>query len=288
MEKQRSLPDPGTWVIEPYSTGLRPRAREIWQYRRLARFFSVKAIQRLYQRTYLGWLWIFIRPLFPLMVKTIIFGGLLAVPTEGVPYFLFLVTSSTVWELFASATMWGTRSLDMNRSLLKQLYLPRLILPLSMMAPALLTFVIYMAVLVCAMLWFWIADGRLYLNAGPNLLWAPVAIVMAIAMAFAISLWTAVPAMGARDVRFSLSYVLGFWIFLTPVMYPMSAVSERWRPWMLLNPMAPIVEAFKFGVLGVGTVEASHIAIAAGLILVVMISGLIFFVRAEATAADRV
>jgi lipopolysaccharide transport system permease protein len=277
-----------TWVIEPWARGIMPRVREFWQYRRLLRFFAVKAIQRLYMSTYLGWIWIFIRPLFPLLVKTMIFGALLAVPTDGVPYFLFLVTASTAWELFASATMWGTRSLDMNRGLLKQLYLPRVILPLAMMAPALLTFVIYMAVLAGAMIYFRITDGVFYLNVGPNLIWAPVALVLALALAFSIALWTSVPAMSVRDVRFTLSYVLGFWVFLTPVMYPMSAMSPQWQRWMLLNPMAPIVEAFKFGVLGVGTVEPWHLGVAALIILVVMSGGFIFFVRAEATAADRV
>jgi lipopolysaccharide transport system permease protein len=176
----------------------------------------------------------------------------------------------------------------LNRGLLKQIYVPRLIMPIAMMTPAFLTFIIYLAVLAGAIAWYGVADGRMYLVVGPNLLWSAVAAVLAVLLAFAVSLWTSVPAMVARDVRFTLGYVLGFWVFLTPVMYPLSAVPPEWRTWMLLNPMAPIVEAFKFGVLGIGTVEPWQLAQSAGIILVTLVTGLLFFVRAEADAADRV
>jgi lipopolysaccharide transport system permease protein len=276
------------WRIEPWSGGIGARSREVWRYRRLAVFFGLKALQKLYQRTKLGWAWLFIRPLFPLLVQTVIFGGMLKVGSDGVPYFLFLVTASTVWQLFASAVLWGTRSLELNRGLMKQIYVPRLILPVSMMSPAFLTFVIYLAVLAGALVWYGVSDGQLYLNLGPQLLLAVLAVFMAVLLALAISLWTSVPALSARDVRFTLNYVMGFWVFLTPVMYPMSAVPERWRLWMMLNPMAPIVEAFKFGVLGIGSVEAWQLGASGGLILLVLTGGILFFVRAEADAADRV
>ncbi|HXH24005.1 MAG TPA: hypothetical protein VNI78_02075, partial [Vicinamibacterales bacterium] len=179
-----AVPGGAAWTIEPWSGGLRPRLREVWQYRRLAFFFARKSLSKLYARTRLGWLWLFIRPLFPLLVKTMIFGGVLAVSSDGVPYFLFLVTASTAWELFASAVMWGTRSLELNRSLLRQIYVPRLIMPLAMMTPAFLTFVIYLSVLAAAMVWFGIRDGRVYLNAGPDLLYAVIAVVQAVLLAF--------------------------------------------------------------------------------------------------------
>ena len=282
------LPAPAQWSIEPFSGGVRARMRELWQYRRLALFFGLKALEKLYARTKLGWAWLFIRPLFPLFVKTLIFGGLFAVASDGVPYFLFLVTATAVWELFANAVMWGTRSLELNRRLLRQLYLPRLILPAAMITPALLTFVIYLGVLAGAAGWYAVFHGRSYLTFGPQLLWTPLAAAMAVLLAFAIALWTSVPAIVARDVRFTVSYVLGFWVFLTPVMYPMSAVPPKWSRWMMLNPMAPIVEAFKFGLLGVGRVEPWQLGMSGAVILVVLISGLVFFARAEADAADRV
>lgn len=275
------------WAIEPWTDGVGPRIRELWQYRRLGGFFGLKALQKLYARTKLGWLWLFIRPLFPLVVKTLVFGGLLGVGSEGVPYFLFLLTASTVWELFASAVSWGTRGLELNRGFLRQIYVPRLIMVAANMTPAFLTFVIYLGVLAGGLVYFGIKDGRMYLQAA-NLGWAALAVAMTITLALAISLWTSVPALVARDVRFTVNYVLGFWIFLTPVMYPLSAVPEQWRPWMLANPMAPIIEAFKYGVLGIGSIESVHIAISGGITLAVLVGGLFFFARAEADAADRI
>ena len=279
---------PKTWRIEPWHGGVRPRLREIWSYRRLTMFFALKSLQKLYARTKLGWLWLFIRPLFPLLAKTLVFGGVLAVRSEHVPYFVLLVTASTVWELFASAVMWGTRSLELNRGLLKQLYVPRLILPVSMMSPAFFTFAIHLAVLLCAVIWYRVADGRFYVTLGPHTGWAVLACVMAVLLALAISFWTSVPALSARDVRLTLGYAVGMWVLLTPVMYPLSAVPESWRFWMMLNPMAPIVEVFKYGLLGIGVVPVRPLAISGGLILVVASGGLVFFVRKEADAADRV
>jgi lipopolysaccharide transport system permease protein len=276
------------WTIEPRAAGFVPRAREIWRYRRLAAFFGLKALQKLYARTKLGWVWLIIRPLFPLLVKAVVFGSILAVPSEGVPYFLFLVTSTTIWELLATAVMWGTRSLELNRGLIRQVYVPRLILPFSMITPALLTFVLHLLVLFGAIVWYRIADGQNYLAGGVNVLWAVLAVGMTLALALAVSFFTSVPAMGARDVRFTLGYVLGFWVFMTPVMYPLSAVPENWRFWMLLNPMTPIVEAFKFGMLGIGEIYQWALAASALTIIVAFGGGVLFFVRAEADAADRV
>lgn len=276
------------WVLEPTTGTVSSRVREFWRYRRLLRFFGRKALQKIYARTHLGWVWLFIRPLFPLLVNTLVFGGLLAVGSEGVPYFLFLVAGSAIWELFAGTLTWGTRSLELNRGLIRQIYLPRFILPVAMMTPALLSFLIYIGVLVCALGWYALRDQQIYLNASRDFLWAPAAIVLAVCFALGLALWTSVPAMAARDVRFTLGYVLGFWIFLTPVLYPLSAVPEKWRGWAALNPMAAIVEAFKFGVLGIGAIYPLHLAVATLLIVATLTGGLIFFVRAEADAADKV
>jgi len=276
------------WTIEPRAGGLVPRLREIWRYRRLAAFFGLKALQKLYARTKLGWAWLIIRPLFPLLVKAVVFGSILAVPSEGVPYFIFLVTSTTIWELLATAAMWGTRSLELNRGLIRQVYVPRLILPFSMITPALLTFVLHLIVLFAAIAWYGVVDRRNYLAGGAGTLWAVVAVMMTLGLALAVSFFTSVPALAARDVRFTLGYVLGFWVFLTPVMYPLSAVPEKWQFWMLLNPMTPIVEAFKFGLLGIGQIHHAALAGSALTIVIVFVGGVLFFVRAEAGAADRV
>jgi len=141
------------WVIEPRGEGARAVARDVWRYRRLLRFFASRSFQKLYARTVLGWSWIFIRPLFPLLVTTLVFGQVLSVTSgSNVPYFLFLVVGVTPWEFFASNLMWGTRSLELNRGMLSRIYLPRLILTIAMVAPALVTFLVGLGVIINGLL----------------------------------------------------------------------------------------------------------------------------------------
>ena len=149
MDASDNQPGPqlAEWVIEPRREDLMSRLRDVWRYRRLMRFFATKSLEKMIRRTVLGPIWLLIRPLFPIFVNTFIFGGVLGVGSDGVPYFLFVTTGSAIWELFSAATMWGTRSLDLNRGLMNRIYIPRLILPLATMTPAYLNFVIYMVVL---------------------------------------------------------------------------------------------------------------------------------------------
>jgi lipopolysaccharide transport system permease protein len=284
-QPQVTLPDAG-WVIEPRREGLKARAREVWRYRRLLRFFAVKAIQKLYQRTILGWSWVLIRPLFPLLVMTLVFGRILGVGSGGVPYFLFLVVGHSVWDLFAQATTWGTRSLEMNRGFLTKIYIPRLILPVAQMSPAFLNFSIHIGVAVVAIVYYRITTGVLYLSP-LGFPWALFSLVMALTLALGISLWTSVPALTARDIRFTLTYVMTFWLYLTPVLYPLN-VAPRYQWLVALNPMVGVVNMFKYGVLGIGVLDPREIATSLVIIGIVFGSGLWFFGRAEADAADKV
>lgn len=282
--RDAALPD--EWVIEPRSIGLFRSCQEVWRYRRMVRFFAARAVEKLYRRTVLGRAWILIRPLFPVVVGTVIFGELLNAPSDDVPYFLFLLVSSAVWGLFSGSVMWATRSLELNRKILKRLYVPRLILPVAMVAPALLEFAIYLGLIVAAAAYY-AAQGHLYVAGGPRLLAALGAAAASLLLALGVGLWTSVLGALARDVRFTLSYVLSFWLYLTPVIYPLSAVPERWRWLCALNPMASLVETFRWGVLGIGGPDPRALGMAAIVLVAVVTAGLWFFVRAEAAAIDR-
>jgi lipopolysaccharide transport system permease protein len=276
------------WTIDPRATGIRARVRELWQYRRLLRFFGRRAIAKLYRNTILGRAWILIRPLFPLLVKTVVFGGLLGVASGGIPYLLFLLVGTAVWDLFASSLMWATRSLELNRGLIGKVYVPRVILPLATMTPGLVNFGIQIVVIAVTVAYYRATTGVLYLHWSSGLLWAPFAAVMALGMALAIGFFTSVLGATARDVRFTLAYVLDIWFFATPVLYPASSVPERWQWVLLLNPMASFVEAFKFGVLGIGHVEGAAMMASVALLAVVFVCGGWYFAHAENSAVDRV
>jgi len=278
----------GRWEVSPRYPGAIATLGEVWQYRRLLRFIGDRALRKMYRRTILGWLWLFINPLFPIALRAIIFGALLGVGSNGLPYFLFLLAGTVVWDVFANSLMWGTRSLEMNRDLTDQIYHPRAILPFGNMTPALLNLALKVGVLALALMFYTVRDGRVYLRTDVGLLWAAAALAVALLFALAISFFTAIWGETARDIRFGLGQLLSVWYLLTPVLYPLSQVPEEHRGWMLLNPLAIIVETFKWGLFGVGELYRDQFAATSAAVLALICVGLTYFVRAEArTIAER-
>ena len=275
------------WEITPGTTGVVATIRDVWTHRRLLVFVGWRALQKRYRLTVLGWLWLFIHPLFPLALRALIFGGLIGVSSDGLPYFLFLVAGSLVWDTFASSLMWGTRALEMNRHLADQIYLPRALLPFANMTPAIFDFFLKAAVFGLAVAYYAAADGRLYVRGGAPLLWAAAALLLAFTLAAALSFFTSIWGETTRDMRFTLGQLLSVWMLLTPVLYPLSAVPEPYRAWILLNPMAVVAETFKWGLFGVGEFRPVAFAATWGAVLIVLLVGLAYFARAEARALDE-
>jgi len=234
----------------------------------------------------LGWLWLVINPLLPLVLRVIVFGALLGVGSNGLPYFLFLLGGSIAWDLFSATLMRGTRALEMHGELSDLIYYPRAILPLGNMAPALVELGIKLGVFVVALAYYAVHDGRLYVRSDAALLWGLSALALALVFALAISLFTSVWGEVTRDTRFALNQVTAVWYLLTPVLYPLSQVPEQYRGWIVWNPMAVIVETFKWGVFGVGVFDAASYAWTAAGIGVLLLTGLIYFTRAEARMFD--
>lgn len=274
------------WTIDPLTQGPQASARELWRYRRLFVFFGVQSIKGMYQGTALGVFWLFARPLFPIVVSTLIFGGLLGAQSDGLPYFLFNLTTTSVWMLFERSLLWATRSLDMHSDLIKKLYFPRLIVPLSSVAPALVYFGIYLTLILLASIYYVTAGHRWYLAFGVGWLVALGAAVGAVLMAVVVGLFTSVWMTRFRDVRFGIRYVTQFWFYLTPVLYPMSQVPPDLRWIIYLNPMAPLVEAYKWGLLGVGQFPLLPLVASLGVMLAVGSAGVWYFTNSEATSVD--
>jgi len=261
---------------------------EVWQYRRLLGFVGVRALRKRYRRTVLGWLWLLINPLFPIALRAVIFGALLGVGSNGLPYFLFLLAGTVIWDVFATSLMWGTRALEMNRDLTTLIYHPRAILPLGNMTPALLNLGLKVGVLGLALVYYGVHDQRMYLRGDLLVLWAFAALALALLFAVALSLFTSIWGERARDMRFALGQLLSIWFLLTPVLYPLSQVPPEYRSWMLLNPLAIIVETFKWGLFGVGDFYGNEFGITAAAVALLFTGGLAYFVRTEArTIAER-
>jgi lipopolysaccharide transport system permease protein len=276
------------WETSPRYPGPLATIAEVWEYRRLLRFIGDRALKKMYRRTVLGWLWLFINPLFPIALRALVFGGLLGVGSNGLPYFLFLLAGTVVWDVLANSLMWGTRALEMNRDLTIQIYHPRAILPFGNMTPALLNLALKVGVFAAALVFYSVRDGHAYLRGDAGLLWAGAALVLAFLFALAISFFTSIWSETARDIRFALGQLLSVWYLLTPVLYPLSQVPEAQRGWMMLNPMAIILETFKWGLFGVGEFYPRPFAVTAVSILALWAAGLTYFARTEArTVAER-
>jgi lipopolysaccharide transport system permease protein len=197
------------------------------------------------------------------------------------------LAGATCWRLFENSLIWATRSLELNRKLLSKVYIPRLLLPFASLVPAFVELGFYVGFLAAAIAIYSAVDGALYLNLDLALLAVPAALGLALLFAMGIGLYTAVLGATARDVRFSLTYVLGFWYMLTPVIYPLSQVPANFRWVAELNPMTPVVELFKWGLLDAGQVRPVGLAVAGTVIALLWAGGLWFFARAEADAVDR-
>jgi lipopolysaccharide transport system permease protein len=275
------------WIIEPTRLGFMARVEEIWRYRRILWFFASQRVKDRYEGMTLGPFWLLARPLMPILVGTLVFGGLLQVPSDNVPYFLFFLTGTSCWRIFERSMLWVTRSLEQGRGLIKKVYFPRLIAPIASVAPALTEFLVLVTLLVLATLFYWFKDGVFYLRVGPRMLAALLAVVLTVFFSISVGLFTSVMQVRHRDTRYSMRYVNQFWSYATPVIYPMSQVPPKYHFLMYLNPMAPIVEMYKWGMLGIGEFPAKPLASGLVIMAAVFTSGLIFFNRSEAASVDK-
>lgn len=283
---QADTVDLDKWVIDASLVGIGERLREFWRYRRVLSYFSTKAVKGLYQGTTLGVFWLFARPLLPLAISAFVFGGLLQVASDGIPYFLFFLTGMCTWMLFERGLLMVSRSFSQASSLLKKVYFPRLIAPFSATLPAIVNFAIYIALLLGAAVYYFVTEQRWYLVLGPELLLGALAIVLTLFFTVAVGLWTSVWMTRFQDLKFGLRYVTRFWFYATPVIYPMSQVPPQHRWLLYVNPMAPLVETFKWATLGVGELPVGPLVSSSIVIALVFIGGVWYFGRAEAAAID--
>jgi lipopolysaccharide transport system permease protein len=275
------------WEIEPRQHGVFDRARELWRYRYLWWFFAADTMTSQFRRSKLGWVWLLLRVAGPVGLNAVVFGGMLGVESGGPPYFLFFLCGTTTWVLFERSLLFVTRSLEQNRKLITKVYFPRLILPMSAIAPGLLYLLILLIVTVGTVIYYYRHEGLWYITLRPELLAAVAAIGLSLAFTVAVGLWTSVLQARYRDIRYGLRYVMPFWMYFTPIIYPVTAIPEKWRWLVALNPMAPIVELYKWGTLGHAHLSLSHLVSALVLITITMISGMWFFNREEAASIDK-
>jgi lipopolysaccharide transport system permease protein len=278
-----ALPDPSgsLRVVEPPAPGLRRYVAEVWRQRAAFGYFGRRYVQKRISRTFLGYVWLFLPVLLPLFMGALVFGGILDVRTPGIPYFLYFIVALSAWTVFAMTAYWATRSLEISRSEIRRVYVPRVIPLIASATMPLLTLGIFLMILACAVVYYVLARGEFYLDLGPLTLLAPVAVAMLVAFALACGLWFSPVAPRARDVRRLAGTVLGIWYFLTPVIYPVDEIPEGWRFLASLNPVTAPVEIFKQAWIGDGHVTSLGLAVYCGALIVATVVGLRIFLPRE-------
>jgi lipopolysaccharide transport system permease protein len=288
MATAKLLSDRGEWVITAGKRdGVLARMAEVWQYRRILWFFAARAVQTLYRRTRLGRTWMFIKTLLPLYVGSFVFGDVMNVDSGAVPYLVFYLAGQLAWNFFDGPLVRASRGIDSNRELLSKLYIPRIILPLGQIAAGLVEPVIITGVLIITLVYYRIAQGVWYVQPDLRMIAAIASLLLMLWCAFAVSLFTTVWQARARDVKFLLRYAVSFWLFLTPVVYPLSKVAPNHRWIIYLNPLTGPVETFKWAVLGAtehSWVWFAYSTCVTGLVFAI---GLWYFTATEGSNMDR-
>src|SRR2546421_2607530 len=255
--------------------------KEVWAYRELLYFLTWRDIKVRYKQTVLGAAWAIIQPFFIMVVFSLFFGKLAGVPSDGIPYPIFTYCALLPWQLFAHALGESSNSLVANERLITKVYFPRLVVPLSAVLGGLVDFVIAFVILLGMMAYYHIAPTIM-------LFALPLFVLLAIMTALAVGLWLSALNVQYRDVRYTITFITQFWLFATPVAYSSSLVPERWRALYGLNPMAGVVEGFRWALLGKTEGPGAMLYVSVGVVILLLIGGLYYFRRMEQTFADIV
>jgi lipopolysaccharide transport system permease protein len=272
---------PATVRIEPPHGWLELRLGEVWRYRELLYFFVWRDVKIRYKQTAIGVVWVVLQPLLTMLVFTLFFGRLAKLPSLGLPYPIFYFAAVVPWMYFASALQNCTNVVVDNQRVITKVFFPRLILPISAVLSGLVDFAIGFVVLVI----FTLAYGF-----HPTLaaLWLPGLLLLAVMTALGVGLWTSALNALYRDVRYVIPFLVQFWMLASPVAYPSALVPTRWRWLYGLNPMAGVIDGFRWAMTGHGQAPGILLLTSTMGVAALLVGGLFFFQRMEGEIADRV
>jgi lipopolysaccharide transport system permease protein len=267
---------------------LRPRKgwqqlglKDLWQYRELLYFLCWRDIKVRYKQTALGVAWAILQPVMTMLLFSLFFGRLAKMPSDGIPYPLFVYTALVPWMFFSSGITQSSGSLVENASLLKKVYFPRLAVPIASVVSGSVDFLCSFVVLIAMMLYYGIVPSL-------AVLWLPFFLILACTAALGVGLWLSALNVQYRDVRYVIPFLTQLWLFATPIAYPSSLLSEPLRTLYGLNPMVGVVEGFRWALLGTETSPGPMLLVSSLASVVLMITGAFYFRRMEVTFSDRV
>jgi lipopolysaccharide transport system permease protein len=268
-------------VIKPSKGWVSFDFGELWRYRDLFFFFVWRDIKVRYRQTIMGVAWAIIQPVLTMVIFSFVFGRLAKIDSDGLPYPIFNYAALVPWTFFATAVTLASNVLVQNANMVKKIYFPRLVMPAATVLSVLVDFALAFVVLLGMMYYYGFAPTA-------NAVWLPVFVLLTLVAALGVSLWLAAMNVQFRDVRYVVPFLIQAWLFITPVVYSSSLLSDFWRTVYGLNPMASVVEGFRWALLGTGTAPGLMLVVSTCMALAVFISGAFYFRRMEKSFADLV
>lgn len=266
-------------VIESTNGWFNLNLRDLWNYRELIYFLTWRDIKVRYKQTFLGVVWAILQPLLAMAIFSLIFGKFAELPSDGVPYPIFTYAALLPWQLFSYALNQSSMSLISDQNLIKKVYFPRLVIPISSIVAGLIDFSVAFVILVLLMVFY-----RIELTS--RILILPLVVTYVVIAALSIGLWLSALNVKYRDVRYALPFLTQAWLFATPIAYSTSLIPEKWKLYYSLNPMTGVVELFRWALLG-KDVSISGVVLVSGIVIVLLFSGgLIYFKNMEERFAD--
>ena len=274
-----------TEVISPKKSWFDLRLNELWEYRDLIMLFVRRDFVTVYKQTILGPLWHFIQPIFTTLIFTVIFGRVANISTDGAPHFVFYLAGVTIWQYFSKCLTSTSNTFVQNAGIFGKVYFPRLTVPVSLVISSLLTFSIQF-LLFLIVYFYYLYQGLVAPNS--YILLVPLYLFIMATLGLGLGMIFSSLTTKYRDLTFLLSFGVQLFMYASPVIYPTSILGETGLKYMAFNPIAPIIEGFRFGFLGTGSFQISSLAYSGGIAVVIFLVGLGVFHKVEKTFMDTV
>lgn len=268
-------------LIQPTKGWVSLKLCELWRSRELLFFLTWRDIKVRYKQTALGAAWALLQPLFAMLVFTLFFGRLAKIPSDRIPYPLFCLSALIMWNLFANGITQSSNSLVESANLLTKVSFPRLTLPISAVVAGFVDFAVSFVLLAGVMAFY-------HRMPPAQCVYLPFFVLLAFLNAVGAGLWLSALNVEYRDVRYLLPFLIQFWLFATPIVYPSSLLSDRWRAVYGLNPMAGAIEGFRWALFGANRFPGAMVLVSTITAMCVLVGGAFFFRRMERTFADLV
>ncbi len=267
--------------IEPSKGWVSLQLSHLWDFRELLFFLIWRDIKVRYKQTALGAAWAVLQPFFTMVVFSLFMGKLAKIPSDNLPYPVFAFAALVPWTFFAQGLAQSSDSLVGSANLIRKVYFPRLVIPIASVMAGFIDFAIAFVVLLGMMVFYGVYPTA-------NVLWLPLLLLLALVTSLGVGLWLSALNVKFRDVRYTVPFLIQFWMFSTPIAYPSSLLPEPWRTVYGINPMAGVVEGFRWALLGTNTAPGPMILVSAVVAVTLLVSGAFYFRRMEKTFADTV